>query len=213
MQAHPAAVDAPSPRRISFEEYLIEYDSYEGGRTEWLGGEVGIYAMSNNPQHNEVLDFLAAFFRLYLGITKLGKHVLAGVPMKYSDTLPAREPDIMILLTLHLDRLTDKYVEGVADIAIEVVSPESVERDYADKFIEYEAAGVPEYWLFDPIRENARIYALGDDGRYSLVPLDQAGRLISTLLTGFALDPALLWDDELPDGAELIELVQGMIKK
>ena len=35
------------------------------------------------------------------------------------------------------------------DLAIEIVSPESVERDYEDKRKQYQRFGVPEYWIID----------------------------------------------------------------
>jgi Uma2 family endonuclease len=196
--------------KISFEDYLRQYENFEGGRTEWLAGEVAIYPMPNNVNHNSILSFLDALFRLYLGLRNLGRVVIAGVPMKYSDTLPAREPDLMILLNEHLDRLKSQYVDGVADIAVEVVSPESIGRDHVEKFKEFEAAGVREYWIIDPLRQDAVIWALDNQGRYRRVLLDNEGRLISTLLPGFALDPAMLWRDVLPDGAELIALAQAM---
>jgi len=208
------AIDMAAPVNtdefLSFEEYLERYDSYEGARTEWLAGKVGIYPLSNNLQHNNILGFLHTLLTLLLGMTKLGRVLLAGVPMKYSDEHPAREPDLMVLLTPHLDRITPRYVAGVADIVVEIVSPESVARDRGEKFEEFEAAGVPEYWLFDPLREEAAVYALSADGRYRRVPLDAQGRLVSTVLPGFALDPALLWQAALPDGEQIMAMVLSL---
>jgi len=77
---------------------------------------------------------------------------------------------------------------------------------------EYEAAGVREYWLFDPLHTEAVIYALGADGHYHPTLTDTQGRLLSTVLPGFALDPTLLWQEEPPTGAELIALVQEMVE-
>ena len=196
--------------KISFEEYLRRFTAYEGGHTEWLAGEVAIYPMTNNLQHNELVAFLTSLLRFMISIHKLGRVILAGVPMKYSDTMPAREPDVMVILRDHLDRLRPTYIDGIADIVIEVISPESDARDRGAKFIEYEAAGVPEYWLFDPIRQEAIIYARGQDDRYHPFPLDAQGRLTSTLLPGFALDPHILWGETLPDGMALVALVQAM---
>lgn len=42
--------------KISFQDYLKAYDSFEGGRTEWLAGEVAIYPMSNNTRHQELIS-------------------------------------------------------------------------------------------------------------------------------------------------------------
>jgi Uma2 family endonuclease len=196
--------------KLSFEQYLEQYDSYEGGRTEWLAGEVALYPMANNVQHNDLISFLRALLGYILKVKSLGRILLAGISMYYSDQHPAREPDLMILLGDHVQRITPKYVDGIADIVIEVVSPESDERDRGTKFLEYEAAGVPEYWLFDPLREDVAVYALGENGRYRRVPLDEQGRLVSPLLPGFALDPALLWQDVLPDGPEIGDIVARM---
>jgi Uma2 family endonuclease len=196
---------------ISFEDYLREYNSYEGGRTEWLAGEVDSYSISNSYKHNELIGFLLILLSAFLELTGRGRVVLAGLPMKYSDDKPAREPDIMVVLAEHADRLLSTYVDGIADIVVEVVSPESVERDYADKLNEYEAAGVPEYWLFDPEREAAVVHVLGADGRYRRAALDAQGRLVSEVLRGFALDPALLWQTPYPGSITIVRLAEGMI--
>lgn len=130
--------------------------------------------------------------------------------MKTLAHLPAREPDIMIVLNEHRDRIQPTFLDGAADIAIEIVSPESVERDYDDKFKEYQEAWVREYWLFDPQQHIARIYSLNNNGLYEQLPLNSAGQLISKLLPNFALDPEILWHEELPVGMELMQLVHSM---
>jgi Uma2 family endonuclease len=215
MQAQPVAV-APEQAAedheeyLSFHDYLKRYDSVEGMRTEWNAGKVMKYPVSNNIKHLTAFDFLFFVLRFFLSQRKLGRVIPAAFPMYYANDKPAREPDLMVVLNAHLDRIKDTYLDGVADIAIEIVSPESDGRDRGDKFVEYEAAGVPEYWLIDPLRKDATFYALGAEGRYQRVPLDAAGRLQSPLLPGFAFDPVLLWQDAPPDAMALVELVAGM---
>jgi Uma2 family endonuclease len=196
--------------KISFEDYLKQYADYEGARTEWLAGEVGIYPLSNNVKHNELFRFLIILLSAFVDVKAIGQLITAGIPMKWSDDQPAREPDLIVLLNDHLDRLKSTYVEGIADIVVEIVSPESDERDHGKKFLEYEAAGVPEYWRIDPIRSLAVIFALGDDGRYRPLPLDEQGRLYSRVLLGFAFDPNLLWGERLPNILEVMTLVEAM---
>lgn len=77
-----------------------------------------------------------------------------------------REPDLLFVAQEHLDRLQETYLDGPANLVVEVVSPESLARDRGAKFVEYEAGGVPEYWLLDPLRRWAEFYCLGEDGRY-----------------------------------------------
>lgn len=197
-------------RKMSFQEYLKAYDSVEGVRTEWIAGEVAVYPVSNNVRHQRLLFFLAALLDYFLRKKGLGEVLLAGLPMYLGDDKPAREPDVMVVLTDHRERIQDTFLDGTADVVIEVVSPESDERDHGAKFIEYEAAGIPEYWLVDLIRREAIFYALGSDNRYHPIPHDEQGRLVSSLLSGFALDPAVMWQETLPGGAELGALVDQM---
>ncbi|MFN8375699.1 MAG: Uma2 family endonuclease [Anaerolineae bacterium] len=196
---------------VSFEDYLRQF---EGKHAEWLAGKVVVY-MSNNEKHQAILLFLSALLTLYLGMKNLGKVFLAGFPMFLADDQPAPEPDLLVVFNEHLARVKPTYLDGAADICVEIVSPESVKRDYGRKFGQYEAAGVREYWRVDPIRKQADFYALRDvDGepRYQRITPDAQGRFVSTLLPGFTLHPDLFWREELPTGMELVELAQAMTR-
>ena len=91
------------------------------------------------------------------------------------------------------DWLREVYLDGPADLVVEVVSPSSGPRDRGDKFYEYEAGGVPEYWLVDP----ARVYRL-KERRYQSVRSDDEGLVYSEAMPGFWLKEAWLWQDPLP---------------
>ena len=51
--------------------------------------------------------------------------------------------------------------------------------------LEYEAARIPEYWLFDPLRREALFHVLGEDGRYHVVLPDTDGFYHSQVVEGF----------------------------
>lgn len=191
---------------VSFAEFLPRFD---GRHAEWVMGGVLVY-MANNRKHQEIFQFLITLFNLYLGLRPVGRVLAASFTMYLGDDRPAREPDVMIVLNEHLDRLLPTYLNGAADLVIEIVSPESIARDYGVKFQEYEAAGIREYWLLDPMRQQADVYRLGQDNLYHRARLDNNGWLLSEVLPGFALDPSLFWRDELPTGAELVQLVQQL---
>jgi Uma2 family endonuclease len=72
---------------------------------------------------------------------------------------------------------------------VEVISDDSVARDRADKFYEYQEAGVREYWMLDsrPGRERADFYVLDEKGRYRPVRADSDGGYHSTVLPDFWL--------------------------
>lgn len=196
---------------ISFEDFLKQY---EGQYADWIMGEVNSYG-SKTVLHQDILGFLAMLLSAYLDFKPVGRVILGGVTMYLGDDKPAREFDLLLVLNKPHDRILYRYLNGASDIAIEIVSPESTQRDYGTKFAEYEAAGVSEYWLFDPLRKIADIYVLTEIKAgtkvYQRAKTDEQGRLISTLLPGFALDPEILWQAELPDLIKTLDMVRAMV--
>ena len=79
-----------------------------------------------------------------------------------------------------------------------IITSDSIARDRGDKFVEYEAGSVTEYWLIDPLRQQAEFYQLAADGRYRLVLPDAGGTYHSRVVSGFRLRPAWLWAEPLP---------------
>jgi Uma2 family endonuclease len=100
-----------------------------------------------------------------------------------------REPDIVFMAAEHADRLGEKFWRG-ADLVMEVVSPDDPERDNVIKRLEYAQAGIPEYWIVDPIEASVSVLSL-EGSEYFLhgkfVPGETAK---SVLLDGFTVDVA-----------------------
>src|SRR5205823_731423 len=105
----------------------------------------------------------------------------------------------MFVMNEHLDRLTRTYLDGPADLVVEIVSPESEVRDRQEKLLEYEAAKIPEYWLLDQPRQEALFYVLDATGHYRLASVSEDGIYTSTVLTGLRLRVEWLWRTPIPD--------------
>jgi Uma2 family endonuclease len=135
------------PLRMSYDEYLNW--EHEGGLTEWVDGEVIIH-MPPKDEHQRVVEFLDRLLGVFVELFQLGMVRIAPFTMRALPDGSAREPDLFFLATDNLYRLTSKELNGPADLAIEVISDDSVTRDKDDKFYEYQAAGVKEYWIIDP---------------------------------------------------------------
>jgi Uma2 family endonuclease len=116
-----------------------------------------------------------------------------------------REPDILFVVSERVNLVRKTYLDGPADLAVEIVSPESIGRDRGDKFVEYEAAGVREYWLIDPLRDQLEFYQLSADGRYRLIPIGADGIYRSIVLPGFWLRVAWLLQRPLPDEIDVMK--------
>lgn len=66
-----------------------------------------------------------------------------------------REPDLLALLDKRDPRSQDRYWLG-ADFVLGVVSPDKPERDLVEKRREYAEAGIPKYWIVNPLRRRSR---------------------------------------------------------
>jgi Uma2 family endonuclease len=206
LKRDPFAGERIAAENLPFADFLRQFD---GQHAEWHEGRV-ILVMANNFQHQTVLLTLAVMLKFYFSFNPIAKFVTAGFSQRLSNDLPHREPDIMIILNENLERIKNSYLEGPADIAIEIVSPESIARDYGPKFQEYRAGGVREYWIIDPARQVIDIHVLGEDQQYHPLSRDAAGQVISSILPNFAFPPEILWREEEPSGPELVALVQRM---
>ena len=183
--------------QMSYADFLAVLD--DSAHAEWVNGETLLF-MPASLRHQNVAGFLYMLLRHFAEFFSLGKVFIAPFEMKVAPESNAREPDILYIATQHLHRLTDKKLEGPADLVIEIISTESVQRDRSDKFYEYQEAGIREYWLIDPrpSRQRADFWLLDADGRYQPIPIGQDGRYRSTVLPNFWLDVNWLWQNELP---------------
>lgn len=184
-----------APPLVSWEDYL-RWALANEFPSEWVDGEI-IEVMTSNVRHQLILDLLLDLVKRYVRQHKLGL-VIFDVLMRLPHRPSGRVPDLMFVGNQKLRRLTATHLEGPADLAVEIVSPDSEIRDRRDKLAEYEAAGLPELWLIDEPRREARFYVLGEDGRYREVPLNDAGIYESRVLSGLRLRVSWLWQDPLP---------------
>ena len=100
-------------------------------------------------------------------------------------------------------------MDGSADIVIEVVSLKSQQRDYAEKYHEYEQAGVDEYWIIDPLKQEARFYHLNQNHAYILQDVDTVYQ--TDRLPQLEINIPTFWQDKLPGPAVIVKSIQDML--
>lgn len=189
--------------KMSYEEFLTL--PIDGRQMEWVDGEAIIF-MPPNARHQLISGLLQFLLTGFVSLFNLGRVIPAPFEMRTRPDGPAREPDILFIAREHLDRLTEQRLVGPADLIIEIVSTESVNRDRREKFLEYAAAGVSEYWWIDPRSRQHRFepFTLKSTGHYEPIPLDAQGRFHSRVLPGLWLDPTWFWQDPLPEPMPLL---------
>ncbi len=197
--------DPTLPDPMTYEEFLDWAD--EDTLTEWVAlpgrekGKVVMYSPASE-QHQRIAGFLITVMGIFVEQRDLG--VVLGAPFQMKLERSGREPDVIFVAQEHLDRLQETYLDGPADLVVEIVSPESIGRDRGEKFYEYAEGGVPEYWLLDPSRRWAEFYQLGKERRYEIAFIGREGVYHSEALPGFWLRVEWLWQDPLPKTLDVL---------
>jgi hypothetical protein len=116
-------------------------------------------------------------------------------------------PDAFLVTGAHLDRVTDAYLDGPADLVIEVLLSGHEEQDREVKRRYYARGGVPEYWIIDPA-DNAAEFLRLEGGAYHRQPIAPDGRYRPAAVPGLALLPARLWEGDRwsASGPDVFEL-------
>jgi Uma2 family endonuclease len=182
---------------------------------EWIDGTV----IKMSPVHDKqdlIVQYLIILFNAYFELKPIGTLRHEPFVMRYEFEEDGekkrrnREPDIQIILDENRENLKETYMDGAADIVIEVVSPESAARDYGEKFYEYERASVPEYWIIDPLKKECRFYRLTAKKVY--VPQEFDDVYTVAQLPGLQFNVSILWQANLPGPGATFKAVQAMLE-
>ncbi len=84
------------------------------------------------------------------------------------------QPDICVVCDL--TKLDDDGCLGAPDWIIEITSPRTAKKDFNEKFLLYEQAGVREYWIVQPKEKAINVYILEND-EYQLVDVYESGEI------------------------------------
>ncbi|HVT19691.1 MAG TPA: Uma2 family endonuclease [Thermoanaerobaculia bacterium] len=103
------------------------------------------------------------------------------------------EPDVTYVSAERLG-IAKRWIEGVPDLIVEVLSPGTARRDRREKLRLYAESGVREYWIVDPeVRQIEFLVAsLGTAGRLE-VALPDGDVYRSQVLPEIVLDLADFW--------------------
>jgi Uma2 family endonuclease len=196
---------------ISEESFMRDYAEFF---CEWLDGTV-IKMSPVHDRHDKITRYLSYLLGAYLEQKPIGELRQEPFVMRYmfeedeETKRRDREPDMQIILGKNRENLMPTYMNGAADIVVEVVSPESQQRDYAEKLYEYEKAGVQEYWIIDPLKKEARFYRLNEKQAFVLQEAEDIYH--SELLPKLIVDIPTFWQDPAPGPAAVVKAIEAML--
>ena len=180
----------------------------EGEKADLIDGVIHM-ASPDSIEHHDIYGWLYRLICDFLEEMRIlgrlfGSRVAFRLGRRYGP-----EPDLGYVSPERLDCIRSGYVIGPPDWAAEIVSPDSVERDYLRKRLLFERAGVLEYWIIDPSRKTITCLRRSNSGRFKTVKIT-GDKLESVVIKGFWVRPSWFWQSPLPSKNKVLaQIVAG----
>jgi Uma2 family endonuclease len=182
-------------KKISVAEFRqMEFED-EDAYYELINGEV-VKKSAPTPLHQEISNNLSFALTAFIRQNSLGKLFTAPVDVylhEFSHVLP----DILFVSTKNQAIIHYKEgIIGVPDLVVEIISPSSIYKDRVLKNNDYQAAGVPEYWLVDAKNQAVEVYENLGHSFQLFAFAAETGTIQSKLLQGFSIDITTIFPPE-----------------
>ena len=150
----------------------------EGTLAELIDGNI---YMSPSPirEHQRIIAILSSKMILFTEEKKAGEVYTAPFDVYLDDHSNAVQPDIVFVSAAKLS-IIDRYIHGVPDLIVEVLSDGNEDHDRIRKKALYERFGVREYWIVDAVTKEATGY-FHQDGKYTAA-VTSVGEISSRVL-------------------------------
>jgi Uma2 family endonuclease len=168
-----------------------DYFSLPGNRMmELVDGHVEIL-----PVPSLLHQFLArlVFLQLHEFVERHSLGIVMSAPtrIRISDR-HFREPDVLFVSAANLHRRQAQFWE-IANLVVEIISPDDADRDLIDKRHDYATAGIAEYWIIDPRDDSIQVFYLRDGAYSDGIRMISGQSAESKILSGFRTDVAELF--------------------
>jgi Uma2 family endonuclease len=175
----------------------------DGQKADLIDGVIYM-ASPDTRRSNRLNTFVGFLLEGYMATRGIAGEVFASRFAFRLTRIRAPEPDVAFVRPERVHLIGEKEMKGGPDIAVEIVSRESRNRDYGEKKQLYQKAGVEEYWIIDPLQKRVEFHRL-QNKRYELVPLEDNHLFRSQVLPGFWLDVNWLLARPLPNSVACLQ--------
>jgi Uma2 family endonuclease len=142
------------------EQYLLVTDQ-TNRLLEYRDGYIEALPMPTE-EHQDISQFL--FLALLSFLQQIGGKVYYAPLRLRIRAGKFREPDLLLVRNANDPRRQNRFWLG-ADLVVEVVSADDPERDTTVKRGEYAEAGIPEYWIVNPLDATISVLVLNMDDK------------------------------------------------
>ena len=149
-------VPGPPQGSWTYDDYAALPD--DGNRYEIVNG-VLIMTPAPSPEHQDIVGEIFSALRTHIKLAGLGRVFTGPIDV---DLGPKNvyQPDLVVVLNTHLDRVAEKKIIGAPDLVVEVASPSTAAYDRLTKYEKYAHAGIREYWMVKPKSRSVELLVL-----------------------------------------------------
>ena len=183
------------------EDEFVEWCD-EDIRAEYVDGKV-IIMTPESVRDERVRWSIGSILRDFVEHHDLGEVFGPNLQIRLRPRL-RRIPDLLFISRQRQHLLEEAHFEGAPDLAMEIVSPDSQERDEDDKYKEYETFGIREYWIIAPLAKRIDVYHLSDHGKYEPLLPAASGVYRSAVVPGFFVNPQWIWHQPPPKKRDIL---------
>ena len=156
-----------TPMHIPKGKIVLTYEDYvllpnDRNRYEILDGELTV-TPAPSTKHQTASGNLFVLLAHYIKERDLGKLFHAPIDLILEST-SVLQPDLLFVSKARQHIITERAIEGVPDLVVEILSPATSRIDRVTKVQIYARHRVPVYWIVDPERKAIEIYLLESDG-------------------------------------------------
>ncbi len=114
--------------------------------------------------HQSIALRISHYLFVHVELTGLGRVFPAPVDVVLGQR-DVFQPDVVVVLNAHLDRLARGKIMGAPDLVVEIASPATAAYDRLTKYATYARAGIVEYWIVKPTTHTVEVLML-ERGEY-----------------------------------------------
>ncbi len=180
--------------KLTYDDFVLFPN--DGARHELIDGE-HLVTPSPNSRHQRIAGVLHALIWNHLEAHPSGEVFLAPFDVVFT-RFDVVEPDLLYMSSARRAAiLTERNVQGVPELVVEIGSPSTHTRDETVKRLLYERVGCDEYWVVDPARDVVQVHRrTGQQFGHPLELRRQAGDVLTTpLLPGLTIPLSRLFRD------------------
>jgi Uma2 family endonuclease len=168
--------------RFNYQDYL---QLPEDKRYEILDGDLYVVP-APNTRHQRISKRIHFALMAQIEAKGLGEIFNAPFDVVFSDENIA-QPDLLFICRERLGLLTEANLAAAPDLAVEILSPGTRQKDLAIKRKIYARFGVREYWIVDPEANTVEVLVWRKSGYAASGIFGEAEHLVSPLLPELVL--------------------------